>query len=154
VASQNEVQLYHERIVETVGRIFAALDGLSDEELSWKPPAPGTNSLSVLATHMMGTLQESVVHLLGGRPLDRDREAEFAAAGAGGAELHARWERRKAELAAVFATLAPEALEREYTRPRSGAVWTGRRLLLHMAIHAGEHAGHAELTRDLLRARA
>jgi hypothetical protein len=151
--SETEGQLYHELIVGTVERIFAALAGLSGDELNWTPPAPETNSLYVLATHMLGVLQENVVYLLGGQSLVRDREAEFAASGVSADDLQAQWEQRKVEAAAVFARLDSVALDREYTRPRSGQVLSGRWLLLHTAIHAGEHAGHAELTRDLLRAR-
>ena len=153
MASQTEAEMYHERIVTTIDRIFATLDGLSGDDLNWKAPADATNSLYVLATHVLGNVQENIAYQLGGRPLDRDRDAEFEAFGASADELRARWEQRKTEVAAVFANLAPDALDKEYTRPRSGEVLTGRKLLLNTAIHAGEHAGHAEMTRDLLKAR-
>jgi hypothetical protein len=153
VATQTEAQMYHERIVDTVGRIIATLDGLSGEDVNWKPPADATNSLYVLATHMLGNLHENIVHQLGGQPLDRDRDGEFRASGASAEQLQARWEQLKSEVAATFANLAPDALDREYTRPRSGEVLTGRKLMLNTAIHAGEHAGHAEMTRDLLKAK-
>ena len=153
MASQTEAEMYHERIVTTIERIFATLDGLSGDDLNWQAPAEATNSLSVLATHVLGNVQENIAYQLGGQPLDRDRDAEFEACGASADELRARWEQRKTEVAAVFANLAPGALDKEYTRPRSGEVLTGRKLLLNTAIHAGEHAGHAEMTRDLLKAR-
>jgi hypothetical protein len=151
--SQTEAQLYHAYIIATVDLIFAALDGLSDDDLNWAPPAPATNSLSALATHMLGSLQETFVYQLGGQPLDRDRDAEFDASGVSADELRNRWEQRKAEIAAVMTQLASDALDKEYTRPRTGQVRTGRAMLLTAAIHAGEHAGHAELTRDLVQAR-
>lgn len=151
--NRTEAEVFHAGIVATVERIFATLDGLSAAEVDWRPPAPGANSLGVLATHILGNLQEMILYQFGGRPLERDRDAEFAAAGTSAEELRARWEQRKAEIAEVFATLRPDALEREYIRPRSGQVLTGRELLLLTAVHAGEHAGHAEMTRDLLRAR-
>jgi hypothetical protein len=153
MSNQTEAQLYRDWIVTTVERIFVALDGLSGDDLNWKPPAPETNSLYVLASHMLGNLQENVMFQLGGRPLDRDRDAEFAASGASAAELRGRWEQRRAGVTDVLTRLAPEALDRQYTRPRSGQVLSGRALLLMTAIHVGEHAGHAEMTRDLLRAR-
>jgi hypothetical protein len=94
-----EARLYHERIVANVERTFAALTGLSGDELNWTPPAPEANSLYVLATHLLGILQENIVYLLGGQPLDRDRDAEFAASGVSADELRTRWEQRKTEVA-------------------------------------------------------
>lgn len=151
--SQTEARNYHDGIVSTVERIFAVLDGLDGDDLNWKPPAPGMNSLYVLATHILGGLHEAFDYQFAGKPLERIRDAEFEASGASAAELRARWEQRKAQMAEVFARLPPDALDKEYTRPRTGQVLTGRRMLLIAAIHAGEHAGHAEMTRDLLRAR-
>jgi len=143
--------MYHERVIATVERIVATLEGLSEDDLNWKPAVSETNSLFVLATHIMGNVRENVLHQLGGQPTNRDRDAEFRAAGNSSEELRQSWDGLKSEIAATFAGIASDAMDREYTRPSTGEVLTGRKLMLNTAIHAGEHAGHAEMTRDLLR---
>ena len=50
MAGQTEAEMYHERIVTTIERIFAALDGLSGDDLNWKAPADATfNGVALFA---------------------------------------------------------------------------------------------------------
>ena len=141
-------------IDRSLERLVTSLDGLSEEDLNWRPAAAETNSLQVLAVHTLGNVEESVLEILCGQPVGRDRDAEFAAeaaAGPGGHPVRERWLALQRRAQACLADLPAGALDGEYTHPRRGTI-SGRDVLLIAATHAAEHAGQAELTRDLLRA--
>lgn len=147
-----EVALYMDRITRVVERFIAAGEGLSEEEINWKP-AEGANSIYVLATHTMGNVRENIVQLLGGEDVGRDRDSEFVATGRGVDGLREAWAALQVRIAAVLDALDAGALDRDYARPRGGETLPGRGILLQTAMHAAEHAGQAELTRDLVRNR-
>jgi len=84
---------------------------------------------------------------------DRDRDAEFRAAGDSTEPVERRWHELRAELRERLAALPPERMDEALTHPRQGAM-TGREVLLLVATHAAEHLGQAELTRDLRAASA
>lgn len=146
-----EALLFWRFIASSLDRLVACLDGLDADDLNWRPPAPGANSLYALATHTLGNSEENILETLGGRAVGRDREAEFAAIGASAGAIAARWRELRAELARTLAALPAGALDTEYAHPRRGTL-TGRAILIVVARHAAEHLGQAELTRDLLRA--
>lgn len=148
-----ESAAFADPIIDAIARIIRCLDGMDAEGLNWRPPAPETNSVVVLATHTMATVEETVCGVLGGQPVTRDRDAEFSATADDAAPLSARWEVVQARLRETLESQPPDALDREVNHPRRGKM-TGRHLLITIAQHAAEHAGHAELTRDLYRASA
>lgn len=148
--TESEIALLGRKIFEQVDRVIDCGDGMDAAALNWKPAA-NTNSIWVLATHLMGNLRQNILVVLGGAPDTRDRDAEFAASGDDGAELHRRWGELRAQLQARLGELPAAVLDQEYDHPRRGRT-TGRELLLNAATHAAEHAGHAEMTRDLFRA--
>jgi hypothetical protein len=151
MAGNAEIELIGRKILEHVDRIIACTEGMDADGLNWKP-APETNSLWVLGTHMMGNVSQNILVILGGAPDTRDRDAEFAASGSSGDELRGRWAELRPQLERRLTELPAEVLEREYAHPRRGRM-SGRELLINAATHAGEHVGHAELTRDLYRAK-
>jgi hypothetical protein len=144
-----EVRLYWDYIAKPVERILAAQQDLTVEELNWQPPAPDTNSLQVLAVHITGNLAETVLELLFGIPAHREREAEFRAVADGTDTVPPHWPELRDKLESSLATLEPAALDRSFDHPRRGAM-SGREVLLSVSTHAHEHAGHAELTRQLI----
>ncbi len=147
-----EIGLIGSKTIREVDRLFACLDGLTADQLNWRPTQENTNSLAVLATHMMGNLQQNIFVVLGGEQDQRDRDAEFRAEGTSAVELQQPWSELKGRIQAKLDGLSVDMLDQEYDHPRRGRV-TGRELLLNAAMHAAEHAGHAELTRDLVKAR-
>lgn len=151
VATTPEIVAYADPIIEAIGRIFACLDGQDAEELNWRPPAKETNSLYVLAVHTLANAEEFILGFLDGQPIVRDRDAEFAASGDSAAPLQARWNELQANVREALGRLGPDVLTNSYTHPRRGTR-NGRAVLIGVAQHAAEHAGHAELTRDLLAA--
>ena len=138
-------------IDQTMGRLIGALDGLSEDQLNWRPDAPNTNTLYVLATHTLGNVAESVLEILGGQPVNRNRDAEFEASGASANALKERWHTLRGQSESVLQPLTEADLEHVYTHPRRNQI-TGYDLLILVSYHAAEHAGQAELTRDLLQA--
>jgi hypothetical protein len=147
----DEAAAYIERLNISVERILACLDGLDAEGLNWRPPAPNMNSLYVLAFHTMGSAEAAIIGELGGERVERDRDAEFRASGDSAAPLYARWEALKPRLAEAIAGLTPANLERTIHHRLAGTM-SARAFLILALQHPSEHAGHAELTRDLLKA--
>jgi DinB superfamily len=147
-----EVTLFVGAILRTVDRIIACLDGLDEEELNWRPPAEGANSLYAIGTHLIANVEENFVGFVGGRTVKREREQEFAARGSSGSQLQTAWRDVQEQIHSVLRGLPASDLDREISHPRAESI-TVRALLLRIARHSAEHFGHAELTRDLLKAR-
>ena len=141
-----------DKIVEMVERILACTDGLEEDGINWRPDAAESNSIYVLATHTMGNVRQNVLAVLGGQEDRRDRDAEFVASGDSAAALRQEWAALKPQVQETLGRLGASDLERVHAHPRRGTI-TGQQVLLLVATHAAEHAGQAELTRDLWRAR-
>jgi uncharacterized damage-inducible protein DinB len=146
-----EVESFRRRLFDELDRILKTVDALDEGALNWKPPAAGANSLLVLATHTVGAAEEHILHRLCGETIDRSRPAEFAATGSG-AHLHERADEVKQRIATALDAFDPARLDEERETPvgkRQMRSW-----LIHAIAHAAEHAGQAELTRDLWLARS
>jgi hypothetical protein len=152
--ASSEIESFRARFDYELGRLLEAVAGLDDQAVNWKPPAPGSNSLLVLVTHALGSAEQHVVGVAAGRTVVRDRDAEFTAKG-GAAHLAARAEEVRRRIGEALTSLEGRLDEdrepplREWPRPRG----TVRDRLVHSISHTAEHVGHAQLTRDLLRAR-
>ncbi|HVX31418.1 MAG TPA: DinB family protein [Nitrolancea sp.] len=138
-------------IQETVDRLLATLDGLSAEQINWRPAAPEANPLSVLAIHTMGNVEENILETLCGQPVNRQRDREFQQSGASVAAIQERWRQLQPRIETALAPLTTDVLTAMHKHPRRDEE-SGYDVLILVARHAGEHAGQAELTRDLLRA--
>jgi hypothetical protein len=138
-------------IFSTIRGLVESLNGLDETALGWCPPAPQTNSLSAIVTHVLGNTEENILGTLCGRVVKRDRDAEFAARIASPDALRERWRLLEGQIRTALAELEPSELDRERDHPRRGRI-TGREVLLVVARHAAEHWGEAQLTLSLLRA--
>lgn len=138
-------------LTTSIERIITCLDGLDADGINWRPPAPDTNSLYVLAFHTMCNAEQTVLVVLNGEDIPRDRDAEFTVVGESAEWIHQRWADLKPRLEAVINNLTAEDLDKNYEHARRGTI-SGWKALNIVTIHANEHAGHAELTRDLLKA--
>jgi DinB family protein len=101
----------------------------------------------VLATHTLGAAEDHVVKQLAGQQIDRVRAREFTVSG-GGDAVREGLEVVTKRITAVLDGLDPAELERE--RPTPGGPTTGREVLLWAVMHASQHDGVAQLTRDLV----
>lgn len=133
-------------ISRSVERLLACLEGLDAAALNWRP-LPNANSLYILATHIIGNIEETVLGLLCGQTIVRDRDAEFSATAGDAVPLRARWQRLEAQISQDLAQLTPMDLDRPRLHPRRGLL-TGWEILIVVARHAAEHLAHAELTHD------
>jgi hypothetical protein len=151
ISDNLEVAAAERALDDTLTRLLACLDGLAPDQLNWRPPVEGGNSVYILAVHTLANVEESVIEVLGGEPVGRVREQEFVAQGDSAAALLARWAALQPRLHATLTALTPDVLAREHRHPRRGLM-SGRDVLLLALRHAAEHLGHAELTRDWINA--
>ena len=150
---RSEVDSFQHFIVHTIDAIVGALDGLSADELNWRPAAPATNSLYAIATHVLGNAEENVLGTLCGEPHGRNYATEFSAVAPVPDAVRERWATLRDRLAKSLGTLTREDLDAARAHPRRGTI-TGRDVLIVVARHAAEHWGEAQLTRSLMKARS
>lgn len=149
-APKRELAEMRDRLLHEVERVLRAADGLSAEQLRWTPTAKDANSLLVMAAHTVGAAERHILVRIAGRTPERTRDEEFADAG-DVAGIKARWERVRGALVEVLDTLPPGRLDEDLVGPVSTS--SVQAMIVHAIAHASEHAGQAELTRDLLLAR-
>lgn len=151
----DELRTYSEYIRKQIASIQAVLAELTPEQLNWKPPLPGSNSLYAIATHVLGNARAWVLGIACGQPLRRDRPAEFASAGTF-ADIEAASRELSAEIESALAAMDAAELERRAVP--SQELWgegephdiTVREALAHVFEHAAIHLGHIQMTRDIV----
>jgi hypothetical protein len=149
-APKRELAEMRDRLVREVERVIGSTDGLTADQLAWTPSAEGANSLLVLAAHTVGAAERHILVNIAGRKPGGTRDEEFAAT----TNLDAigkRWDGVKRGIAEVLDGLAPERLAGDLSERMSN--WSVQGMIVHAIAHAAEHAGQAELTRDLLKER-
>jgi hypothetical protein len=144
----HEAATFWRFISSSLDRLISVLDGRSVAELNWRPAAPDTNSIYVLAIHTLENARENILGILCGKPPMRSHAEEFASVATATSVPIASWPELRRELLEAMAALEPDALEAVYLHPRRGET-LGRDILIVVARHAAEHLGQAELTRDL-----
>ena len=153
--SSLEIESFRIRFNYEFDRLLETIADLNDEAVNWKPPAPGANSLLVLVTHALGSAEQHVVGEAAAKTVVRNRDAEFASKG-GSAHLVARATevRRRIDEALVGLEGRLDEERDPPFRTWPGTRATARDRLVHSISHTAEHAGQAQLTRDLAKARA
>jgi hypothetical protein len=125
---------------------------LGDERANRRPPFPGANSPYVILTHCLGVLEYWAGATVAGRPIERDRAAEFAAKGPV-APLLTRAEKARERLAEDLAGLEawdmPQSVRRDPGDPVPYTETKGA-VLLHILEELFQHLGQMEITRDAL----
>jgi hypothetical protein len=139
-----------DRLVREVERVIKATDDLTAEQLAWTPTAKDANSLIVLAAHTVGAAERHILVNIAGRQPGGTRDEEFAAK-AGIAGVRARWDGVKRGIVDVLDNLPPGRLDEDLVGPVSTR--SVQAMIVHSIAHAAEHAGQAELTRDLVKER-
>ena len=149
MAAVPEVENALKIFVIAVDRVVAAAAGLDAPALNWTP-APDASSLSALGLHVIGMTRENVLTTI--CRLDeshRVRAQEFAPGEETGDTLAARWAALRPRVEEALAALPAGDLDLPLVHHTWGEVPL-REVLLRMVTHAYEHAGQAELTRQLL----
>jgi uncharacterized damage-inducible protein DinB len=150
-----EIGTYSRELQSLLARVCGCLDGLDEAQLNWRPPIGGANSVCVIASHTLGNARAWVLGIACGRPVGRDRPAEFRASGRDASALVADAQRLSSEIDAALSALSPSDLDRRLVPPQS--LWgegdpyeiSVREALMHVVEHASLHLGQIQLTRDL-----
>lgn len=146
----NELDCYLNRLNDLRGDMMRLIQGLSAEELNWRPldPALGdTNSLAALAAHLAGSERWWIGELVGEIPANRNRPAEFLT-------VADSWQPLVAGLQAS-AELTRQVAERLTTagldKPCQafGHIFPARWAFGTQLEHYGQHLGDAMLTYQL-----
>ena len=139
-----------DRLLREVDRVMGAADGLNAAQLAWTPAANTANSLLVLAAHTVGAAERHILVNIAGRQPVGTRDAEFAAP-PDIANIRERWETVKRGIVDVLDNLPRGRLDDDLPGPVSTR--SVQAMIVHAIAHAAEHAGQAELTRDLVKQR-
>ena len=142
-----EAQALWEQFEHVNNEIFKWSDGLTDDQLNWKPAGKDTNSIGILMSHSMGIEIFSVAERVGGQSVNRDRSAEFANRATRDALVQRRAE-VEARLRETFDKLTTADLNRA-VRTSSGET-SVIKFLIGIVSHVSGHMGQVILTRKLL----
>jgi Protein of unknown function (DUF664) len=146
--SPDEYAFFVDRAIDGMTAIVGEL---GDALACVRPDLPGANSTYVILHHCLAVLDYWGGHVVAGREVRRDRDAEFTASGPVAA-LIAAAAAAKRQFAEDLATAKPAARPR---RPPLASTWHGPaktqgHALLHLLQELAQHHGQAELTRDML----
>ena len=143
-------------MLEYIGRdVLLQLHEAPESQLNQPLDLEDSNSLFALATHLVGAGEDWVLHHAGGRTINRDRPAEFHAAGTL-ADLQTRYDRWIANVHALLDNMPDADMDRIVEAHPTFLVWTSnvpttvRDCLLHAVAHSALHQGHIQLTCQIL----
>ncbi len=128
--------------------------GLGDDLANQRPDLPGANSPYAILTHCLGVMEFWGGHVVAGRAVERDRPAEFRAAGPV-ADLAERARQAQDQLRSDVALAQPSAPVRGVLSEKDRQKPLGRTqggALMHVYEELAQHRGQMEITRDILRA--
>ncbi len=143
-----EVAEYLHAIEDRRTKILNELETAPVEMWNWTPTDDETNSLFVLATHVIGSEHGWIYEILGQGELTRNRSAEFLAKGDSVEKLRAEYAKVGAETREVLDELDVRDLASTRYRESHGTI-TVRWILLHVIAHSSEHLGQMQLTKQL-----
>jgi Protein of unknown function (DUF664) len=138
---------------QAIEEMVAIVRRLGDDTASRRPDLPGANSPYAILTHCLGVMEYWGGKMLAGRPIERDRDAEFVAEGPV-AELLGRTAAARRQVEADLLAAEPLAPPRgSLTDPEDADLPFGRSqggVMLHILEELTQHLGQMQLTRDVL----
>lgn len=144
-----EVASFWRFTLRSLDGFMEIVDGLTVEELNWRPPSPDANSIYALTAHTLGNVRMHVFRVLLGQTTDRDRDGEFRSVADDSNVPIPGWPALRAEVEDALAVLTDDLLDSPFEHPVFGTM-PGREVLMVMMRHTAEHHGHVGLTRDLI----
>jgi hypothetical protein len=127
---------------------------LGDAGANRRPAVAGANSPYAILTHCLGVMEFWGGVTVAGRPVERDRGAEFEAAGQVDAlaqRVRDARRRLRQDMAGLESLTVPAGAPRPGDAGRPYSTTKGG-VLLHIMEELFQHLGHMELTRDMLQA--
>ena len=146
-------QLAHFLVARHLERMTDIVAELGDELANTVPSLTGANSAYAIVFHSCGMLEWWTRESILGRPVHRDRAAEFAASGTV-ASLQARVRQVIEQLDEDLPLIDLDAPLRGTYADYGGTpiAASARGALLHVLEELAQHHGHLEITRDLVQA--
>lgn len=148
-ASRDTLELLYTDLLGLLGQ-------LDDECVRWVPPVPETNAISGMVRHMLGATANWLARAAGAELTGRNRDAELHATDSV-ADLVATLERALDDVRQRFETLrAVDPLTRRRFRlvtRQADFDETVAWCVQHALVHAAEHWGQIQLTRQWYAAR-
>ena len=144
-----EAQALCDQFEQVNNEIFKWADGLTDDQLNWKPSGKDTNSIGILMSHIMGVEIFQVAERVGGQSVNRDRASEFANRATREALVQRRAEVERL-LRETFDKLTTADLSRTLRTPNGEVPII--KSLINSVSHVSDHMGQVILTRKLLNA--
>ena len=139
--------------------VDVALDGmvaivteLGDEGANLRPDLPGANSAFAILTDCLGVMEHWGGHVIAGRSISRDRDAEFVATGRV-EELVERVATQRARYAEDLAAIDSLAPPRGALDPEDAELPLGRTqggVATHVYEELAQHFGQMQLGRDVV----
>jgi len=138
---------------ECVTDLKTNVGALPAEALNWKPAGDDTNSVLVLATHVMNSTRSWLSIAVGAPPPERDRDSEFRVSGGTPAEVAAFIDDLGAQCLSLLAdqdSVDWSTLRQTHARPGQAPDRVPASFaLIHAIEHLREHCAHVGLTRQL-----
>jgi len=145
-------------LTDHLKELRAAVDGLPDEALNWKPGGEDTNSIAVLVTHVLHSTRSWISTAVGAPLPERDRDSEFRVRSGDTAGLLGFLDDFGAQVLALLNNAGDiewAANRKPHMRPDPDLpdYVPASFALLHAIEHFGQHVAHVSLTRQLWDAR-
>jgi Protein of unknown function (DUF664) len=138
---------------EALDGMIAIVTKLGDDKANRRPDIPGANSPYVILHHCLGVMEYWGGHVVAGRTVDRDRDAEFEARGPVD-DLVRRAEAARAQLRKDVAELDAFAPPRNPPDDEDDAALpigrTQGGALVHVYEELAQHRGQMEGYRDII----
>jgi hypothetical protein len=137
---------------EALDGMVEIVTGLGDRLANCQPDLSGANSPYAILTHCLGVMEHWGGHVIAGRVVERDRDAEFLAAGPVD-QLVERVRQARRQLGEDLAKLEPFAPPRGAVAPEDADLPLGRTqggALVHIYEELAQHRGQMEGCRDVL----
>jgi Protein of unknown function (DUF664) len=152
-----ERHTYTQELRWILDQISRTVDGLTEQQLNWRPATGTANSVYAIASHVVGSTRVYALGFGCDRRVIRDRSAELIASGSSSQDLVTALGQLADEITTALATLTPATLD-ERLWPAQELWGTGqvreisrREALVESIRHAALHLGELRLTRDLAR---
>jgi len=151
MVTADDYLLFVDEVVDDMVRIVTEL---GDELANQRPEVRDSNSPYAILNHCLGVMEYWGGYMVAGRSSQRDRPAEFRAAGPV-EELIERTHRARRQLQSDLADLEPYAPPRGHPKHQEDAGLPMHKTQGGALIHAYEdlarHRGQMEITRDIIR---
>ncbi len=142
----SETQTYISVLRDCRSNLLQTLEGLNVDALNWHPLPEEANSVYALAFHSLGAERRWIHQVVGGRQIERDREAEFHTEGDNVAALQMMYEAVARDSEEILGKLTEADMDAVRPEPKPHSV---RWCILHIIEHYNEHLGQIRLTRQL-----